>query len=110
MRFRLFAMIAFCVSPMTLAAAEKEEACRLQADVVAAVQQARLDRVKQDKVIDTVFEANPDWPAAMRDAMPPTVDWVYSMKRRDLRKVELGPVAETQCLDNWDAVQALTKN
>lgn len=110
MLIRFACAFAILLPTVGLAAQSKEDACALQGDVVGAIQQARLDRVDQAEVIPTIYAANPDWPDAMKEALPGMVDWVYSMKRRKLRKVELGPVTETQCLENWDALQALSKN
>ena len=93
----------------TSTAQEKETACALQGDVVGAIQQARLDRVKEAEVVPTLMAANPSW-EPMAEAMPQMVAWIYGLKRRELRGVELGPVAEAQCLDSWDQIQALTKN
>ncbi len=88
-------------------AQSKEEACALQAEVVSAIQTARLDRVRQADVVPTLTAANPDWPEAMAQALPPLVDWIYSQKRRDLRDVDLGAQSKTQCEENWDQLQAL---
>lgn len=96
---------------MTLAlpvtAGEKEDTCKLQGDIMGAVQQARLDRVGKGKVIDTVIAANPEWPAGVETAMPQVVDFVYSQKRKDLKNVDLGATAQTQCLESWDQIKEL---
>lgn len=107
---RMALITALALPGAALAKQSKEEACALQGNVMSAIQQARLDRVSKAKVIPTVYDANPDWPESMKSALPGMVDWVYSMKRRDLRKVQLGPVTQQQCLDNWDALQDLAKN
>ncbi|MGR3636607.1 MAG: hypothetical protein ACU0BK_11890 [Shimia sp.] len=90
-------------------AGEKEDACKLQGDIMGAVQQARLDKVKKDDAAETVLEANPAWPEGLAEAMPQVVDFVYSQKKRDLKKVDLGETAEAQCLDAWDRIQAIQK-
>lgn len=110
MLIRFTCAFALLLPIATFAAQSKEEACALQGNVVGAIQQARLDRVKQADVIPTIYEANPEWPSGMKEALPGMIDWVYSMKRRDLRKVDLGPVTQTQCLENWDQLQSLNKN
>lgn len=107
---RFVFLIALALPGAVFAEQSKEEACALQGDVMTAIQQARLDRVRQGAVIPTIYEANPDWPESMKTALPGMIDWVYSMKRRDLRKVDLGPVTRQQCLDNWEALQDLTNN
>lgn len=85
----------------------KEQTCALQNDVVGAIQQARLDRVRQRNVIPTLMEENPEWPRALEANLPLLVDWVYSLRRRDLRDNALGEAAEAQCLDQWDQIQSL---
>ena len=77
---------------------------------MAAVQQARMDRVAQDKVADTILAANPDWPAQFANTIDPLAAHVYGMKRRELRKVDLGAVLEQQCLDNWDQIQEMQQS
>lgn len=106
---RLILVAALTCSALPALAQSKEDACRQQGDVVGAIQQARLDRVKRGDVVPTLVAANPEW-EKMADALPQMVEFVYGLKRRDLRKVELGPVTEAQCLQNWDQLQALTKN
>ncbi|TCL09926.1 hypothetical protein BXY66_1993 [Shimia isoporae] len=92
---------------MPASAGEKEDTCKLQGEVMGAVQQARLERVKQGDVVDTVMAANPDWPASMAAAMPQVVDFVYSQKRKDLKKVDLSQTAEAQCLESWDQIKQM---
>ena len=106
----MLSRFAFCLSlclaaPMA-SAQSKETSCALQNEVVSAIQQARLDRVSEAKVVPTLMEANPDWPTGLADALPQMVEWVYSLRRRDLKGVNLGDAAEQQCLDNWDQIQA----
>ena len=107
--FRTALAFILCLGATPSFAQSKDETCALQGDVVGAIQQARLDRVNRDQVVPTLVAANPEWDK-MSAAMPQMVEWIYSLKRRDLRGVELGPVAQAQCLENWDQIQALTKN
>ena len=107
MRLALVTVLSFCAMPAL--AQSKTEVCGLQGDVVGAIQQARLDRVKSDEVVPTLVAANPEW-NSMAEAMPQMVDWVYSLKRRDLKNVQLGDAAESQCLENWDQLRSLTNN
>ena len=88
----------------------KEDSCKFQGQVMAAVQQARMDRVAQDKVADTILPANPDWPAQFANTIDPLAAHVYGMKRRELRKLDLGAVLEQQCLDNWDQIQEMQQS
>ncbi len=105
-----FACVLACTvsAGAVFAQAEKETVCAVQGDIVAAIQQARLDRVSKDKVIPTITAANPDWPSSAQTAMPSLVNWIYEQRRRDLRKVELGPLTKQQCLDNWDQLKTLS--
>ncbi len=89
--------------------AQKQAECGFQGDLMAAVQQARLDRVRKNTVTETLLAANPDWPAGAATAIPALTDYVYSLKRRDLKDVDLGETTKTQCLENWEQLQALKK-
>lgn len=106
---RFAVAVAVMLGAAPINAQSKQEACGLQGQVVGAIQKARLDRVRRDDVVPTLVAANPDW-EKMSEAMPQMVEWVYSLRRRDLRKVELGPAAEAQCLENWDQIQRLNNN
>lgn len=90
--------------------AARDKACSFQAEVVGAVQTARLDRVRKDQVVDTIVAANPSWPAQASTAAAPVVDYVYSIKRRDLKKVDLAKDTFTQCIDNWAQLQEMQKS
>lgn len=107
---RVMFIAAMYFSTPGFAAQSKEAACALQNDVVSAIQKARLDRVRKAEVVPTLVEANPAWPTGLADGLPQLVEWVYSLRRRDLKGVDLGATAEQQCLDNWDQIQALTNN
>lgn len=48
----------------------KAESCAYQADVVAAIQQARLDRVKERDVPEAIAATNPTWPENYSVAIP----------------------------------------
>ena len=89
------------------AAQTKEEVCALQGDIVTAIQEARLDRVPQDKVVGKVMATHPEWPQNVEGAMPGPVNWIYEQKRRDLKKADLGATTQQQCLDNWDQIKTL---
>ncbi len=91
------------------AAAElgKEDSCKYQGQVMAAVQKARLDRIPEEKVEETIRASNPEWPENFSNAIPQLAAHVYQMKRRDLKNNDLGAVFEAQCVENWDAIQAM---
>ncbi|MGR3620993.1 hypothetical protein [Pseudophaeobacter sp.] len=89
------------------AADSKEDSCRYQGQVMAAVQTARLDRVKQEEVEQSILDSAPDWPEQYSKAIPQLAAHVYAMKRRDLKATEFGPLLEQQCLENWDQIQEM---
>ncbi|MGV6805135.1 MAG: hypothetical protein ACWA49_13095 [Ruegeria sp.] len=91
--------LAATVFATQLAAAEtKEQSCRYQADVVAAVQKARLDRVKERDVPEAVAKTGPTWPENYNAAIPLITPWVYEQKMRDIRKKDLSAAWMELCL------------
>ncbi|MES0861683.1 hypothetical protein ABLN87_04935 [Ruegeria sp. SCPT10] len=91
--------IAAAVLATPLAAAEtKEQSCQYQADVVAAIQQARIDRVKERDVPQAVADSSPTWPENYNAAVPLITPWVYEQKMRDVRKKDLGAAWLELCL------------
>lgn len=92
------------------AATEKERACAIQGQVMGAVQQARLDGVRKAKLVETVKAAHPDLSQPVLDTVPTVGEYVYSLKKRDLRKVDLGTAAKTQCIENYDQIKAMQKS
>jgi hypothetical protein len=81
-----------------LAQVTKEESCGYQADVVAAIQQARLDRVKERDLPKYIAGTNPTWPSNYNAAIPLMAPWVYEQKRRDIRKKDLAGAWKELCL------------
>ncbi|WP_037307682.1 hypothetical protein [Ruegeria halocynthiae] len=91
--------LALAVLATPLAAAEtKEQSCQYQADVVAAIQKARLDRVKERDVPKAVVDAGPTWPENYNAAIPLIAPWVYEQKMRNVRKKDLGAAWLELCL------------
>ncbi|WP_299689651.1 hypothetical protein [uncultured Tateyamaria sp.] len=86
----LFALPAF--------ADEKAESCGYQAEVVAAVQQARLDRVPEREVSAHILAQEPTWPERFNNAIPLIAPWVYEQKRRVIRKEDLSAAWNELCL------------
>ncbi|ABF64875.1 hypothetical protein TM1040_2143 [Ruegeria sp. TM1040] len=106
---------AFVAAPLFASPASaddygKEDSCKYQGQVMAAVQAARLDRVPEAKVEETIRASNPEWPENFSNAIPQLTQHVYQMKRRDLKNIDLGEVFETQCVENWDQIQEMKKN
>ncbi|MEM1004815.1 MAG: hypothetical protein AAF496_11485 [Pseudomonadota bacterium] len=91
--------LAFAMMATPLVAAEtKEQSCQYQADVVAAIQQARLDRVKERDVPQAVADSGPGWPENYNAAIPLIAPWVYEQKMRDVRNKDLGAAWLELCL------------
>ena len=91
--------VAAALLATPLAAAEtKEQSCQYQADVVAAVQKARLDKVKERGVAEAVAATGPTWPENYNAAIPLITPWVYEQKMRDVRKKDLGAAWLELCL------------
>lgn len=81
-----------------LAETAKEVDCGYQADVVAAVQAARLARVKERAVPDHVAATDPDWPEKYSVVVQLVTPWVYEMKMRELKVADLGAAWKELCL------------
>lgn len=90
-------LIGMAVSGPGLAASKKETSCSHQAAIVAAVQQARLDRVKERAVPEAV-KAQATWPESFNTAIPLVTPWVYQMKMRDVKKNDLAAAWKEMCL------------
>lgn len=78
----------------------KEADCAHQAAVVAAIRQARLDRVRERKVREVVLAGDVTWPERYNNAIPIFTSEIYKIKRRDLRKVDLAAQWQAACLAN----------
>lgn len=79
------------------AAGKKQVDCGHQAAVVAAIQQARLDRVAERKVQAHVTE-NATWPEKYNATVPLLTPWVYEMKMRDVKAQNLAEAWNEMCL------------
>ena len=95
-----FAIVAAFLATSAYAADPKEESCGYQAQVVAAIQQARLDRVKERDVPKAIAATNPTWPENYNAAIPLIAPWVYEKKMRVVRKNDLAAAWKEVCLAN----------
>ena len=95
--FRYALAFALVASPV-LAADSKTQSCDYQAQIVAAIQQARLDRVKERDVAKAVAATNPTWPENYNAAIPIMTPWVYEQKMRDIRKKDLSAAWKELCV------------
>lgn len=92
--------VSACVIAMGMpafAASKKEVECGHQAAVVAAVQQARIERISERKV-PAFVSAKATWPARFNTAIPLVTPWVYEMKMRDVKKQDLSAAWKEMCL------------
>ncbi len=92
------ALFASLLASPGFAADTLEQSCAYQAQVVAAIQVARLDRVKERDVPAAIAATNPDWPENYNAAIPHMVPWVYEMKRRVVRNEDLSAAWSELCL------------
>lgn len=97
-RFALAVALLPLVSAPAFAKDSKEVSCDYQAQVVAAIQQARLDRVKERNVAQHIADGNPTWPENYNAAIPIMTPWVYDQKMRDVRKHDLSEAWKELCL------------
>ena len=79
------------------AQSKKEIDCGHQASVVAAIQQARIDRVAERDVAAHVAD-KAAWPENYNGAIPIMAPWVYEMKMRDVRSQDLPAAWQEMCL------------
>lgn len=89
---------AVLATPVMADEVTAEDSCGYQADVVAAIQAARRDRVKERALSDTLIAAEPDWPDNYNAAIPLIAPWVYEMKMKVIRNEDLGAVWKERCL------------
>ena len=93
------ALIALALTvPLTAQAQSKQEDCTYQGQVVKAIQEARLDRVKQEDVAAHIAAQNPTWPDQYNAAIPLMTPWVYEQKRRELKKTDVGQLWYQLCM------------
>lgn len=103
---RIALATALLATPL-LAEETMEQSCGYFANVVRAIQQARLDRVKEAEVATTIASSNPNWPSGYNAAIPHLTTWVYEQKKRDVRKKDFAEIYYQQCEENWDEIQAM---
>lgn len=99
--FTLATVLALGVSAghMAEASSEKQEYCGHQGDIVAALRQAKLDRVPERQAQAHVI-ASATWPAKYNAAVPIYVGEIYKINRRDLKTTDLGAQWTQTCMDN----------
>ena len=90
-------VVATLGSPVGAQSAEKVTSCGHQAEVIRAIQQARLDRVSEREV-QAHLQDKATWPENFNTAIPLLTPWVYEMRMRDLRAQDLGAAWTELCL------------
>lgn len=95
-----YALVFVLAAGPVLAKDSKAVSCDYQAQVVAAIQQARLDKVKERDVPQHIADTNPTWPDNYNAAIPIMTPWVYEQKMRDVRKNDLSAAWKELCLQN----------
>jgi len=100
-----FRRAVLCLAVLTLsspafAASKKDKECGYQADIVAAVQKARLDRVSERKVTQTVMAGEVTWPERYNVTIAIFAGEIYKLKMRDLKKTDVGEQWRGACLAN----------
>lgn len=93
------AVAAAMAGSPALAQSDKAEYCGHQGDIVAALTQARLDRVPEREAEAHVI-ANATWPEKYNVAVPLYVGEIYKLKRRVLKNTDMGTQWREACLAN----------
>lgn len=101
-----FALVVLLATTSAAAAQEskKEEVCGNMAQVVRAIQEARLDRVKERDVEEIILAQAPTWPENYNRAIPLMTPWVYEQRMRDVRRNDLGEAWDEVCQNNWQSL------
>lgn len=81
-----------------LSETEKQISCGYQADVVDAIQKARLDKVKERGVEKVILDTDPQWPAKFNKTIPLIAPWVYELPIKQVRENDLGDIWNESCL------------
>lgn len=81
------------------ASTQKQEFCTIQGDIVAALGQAKLDRVPEKKAAAHVTKTA-TWPEKYNAAIPIYVGEVYKLKRKVLRETDMAANWRDACMAN----------
>lgn len=96
--FRTILAVSLALTAAPALADDKAQSCEYQAQVVAAVQAARLERVAERKVEEHILASEPAWPEQYNNAIPLIAPWVYEQKRAVIRDEDLGAAWNELCL------------
>tara|TARA_R110002020_G_scaffold67179_9_gene176507 strand:- start:38904 stop:39206 length:303 start_codon:yes stop_codon:yes gene_type:complete len=90
--------LSVAVAAPAFAQSAKEKDCGLQADVVGAVQAARLDRVKERDVATHIADGTPTWPENYNAVVPLVTPWIYGLEMAELKENDLSAAWTELCL------------
>ena len=91
-------VICAALAGPAVAQTAKEESCRYQGDVVAAVQAARIARVGERKVVEHIDGTAAAWPEKYNAVIPFVTPWVYTMKMSEVKSNDLAAAWKELCL------------
>lgn len=94
----ILAVLTAATATPALAQTAKVEDCGYQSDVVAAVQAARIERVKEREVAEHVAQTSPEWPEQYNAVIPLVAPWIYQMKRSEVKTADLKSAWTELCL------------
>ncbi len=97
-RLTCLATAAALMAAPTFAAESKKQSCEYQSQVVAAIQRARIDRVKEREVPAAIAATNPSWPDNYNAAIPLMAPWVYDQKMKVVRNEDMAAAWLELCL------------
>ena len=80
------------------AQSDKQQDCLHQAQVVAAVQNARKDRVEERRVQEHLAARAQPWPENYAAMIPLVTPWVYETPISDIREKNLATAWRELCL------------
>lgn len=94
----LSVVLSVVVAAPAFAATAKETDCGLQADVVGAVQAARLARVKERDVATHIVDGTPTWPEKYNAVVPLVTPWIYGLEMSEVKENDLSAAWNELCL------------
>lgn len=97
-RYALIAALALTPLASPAFAANKKKDCGYQAQVVEAIRQARIAKVRERKVEAHIAAQKPDWPEGYNAAIPLIKPWVYEMKMKDVVEKDVAGAWKEMCL------------
>lgn len=76
----------------------KEQDCAYQAAVAAAVKDARMDRVPEEKLAEHITGQSPDWPERYNNAIPILGGAIYQVDKKQLSETDIGAQWMEMCM------------